>query len=133
MNEQDLTAIADMLVDARRNQEDVGELLAASLFAAAEQLGGVEFLVRGRTGSWEADIVRRMAKAGGQCNLKRVLVLAPLLVKLADGDGGDLLSQAMGKAVDQLGGLETFAGSSQWYWDLKNIGSQYSKNHWNEM
>jgi hypothetical protein len=49
----------------------------------------------------------------------------------ARADGGDELSQAMGKAVDTLGGLDAFAGTSDWYHDLTNIGCQYSSHEFN--
>jgi hypothetical protein len=42
------------------------------------------------------------------------------------------LSQAMSKAVDELGGLKEFAGMSRWYWDLVNIGCQYSQHEYSE-
>ncbi len=57
--EQDLTAMATIMVEARRANEDVGELIAASLQDAATHLGDAEMLVRGRTGSWEVDIIRK--------------------------------------------------------------------------
>ena len=59
--------------------------------------------------------------------------LAPLFVEMgkAGEDGGDVLSQAMGPAVDELGGLAEFAGESEWFHDLVNIGRQYSQ-HWDD-
>lgn len=130
MNQQErITAMAAIMVKARRDNEDVGELIAASLQSAAHQLGNVERLVSGRTGSWEAGIVRRMAQAGGTANKERITELAPLFIAMGEAgvDGGDELSRAMGEAVDTLGGLDAFAGTSQWYHDLINIGCQYSK------
>lgn len=100
----------------------------SDVMVAAKLLGDIEDLVAGRPGSWEADIVRRMAASGGTAKQKHVKALAPLFVAMgqAKEDGGDVLSQAMGKAVNELGGLDVFAGTSQWYWDLVNIGCQYS-------
>ncbi len=125
-----ITTMANVMVQARRANEDIGELLAASLHAAARQLGNVEHLVAGRPGSWEADIVRRMASTGDYSagNPEHITALSSLFVEMgqAKEDGGDVLSQAMGKAVNELGGLDVFAGVSQWYWDLVNIGCQYS-------
>ncbi|SRR6266487_6522625 len=125
-----ITAMAAIMVDARRNtNDDVGSLVAAALHSAASQLRGVEALVSGRPGSWEADIVRRMASSGGSADKHRVARLASLFVEMSKegADGGDVLSQAMSQAVDTLGGLEQFAGNSDvWYHDLTNMGRQYS-------
>lgn len=130
-----IKAMADVMVQARRASEDIGEVLVAALHDAANQLGNVEALVAGRTGSWEADIVRRMASAPvGSHDIKQYAYapytqrLSPLFMAMAEAkeDGGDVLSQAMGKAVNALGGLDQFAGGSDWYWDLVNIGCQYS-------
>jgi hypothetical protein len=131
-HQEHTTKMADIMVQARRNNEDVGELIAAALQTAAEKLGDAGVLVQGRTGSWEADIVMRMAKAGGSGDEKRIAQLASLFELLSEGDGGDTLSYAMGKAVDELGGLKAFAGKSQWYNDLVNIGSQYSGHSYSE-
>lgn len=135
MNQQErITAMAAIMVKARRDNEDVGELLAASLQSASEELlWDVESLVSGRPGSWEAEIVRRMAQAGGYGNQERINELTPLFVAMGEAgvDGGDELSQAMSQAVDTLGGLDAFAGTSQWYHDLINIGCQYSKHAFN--
>lgn len=132
MDQQErITAMASIMVKARRANEDVGELVAASLQQASEELlWDVESLVSGRPGSWEADIVRRMAQAGGHGNQERIAELTPLFVAMGEAgvDGGDELSQAMSQAVDALGGLDAFAGTSQWYHDLINIGCQYSSH-----
>jgi hypothetical protein len=135
VNEQDIEQMADIMVRARRNGEDVGELVAAALQDAAEKLGGAERLVTGRPGSWEADIVLRMAQdTWFDVNQKRLKALSVLFVKMgeANANGGDILSQAMSKAVDELGGLKEFAGMSRWYWDLVNIGCQYSQHEYSE-
>ncbi|SRR5713101_5361452 len=123
-----ITAMATIMIEARRANEDTGELIAASLHSAAEKLGDIYHLVVGRPGSWEADIVLRMAAEGGHGNKERIEKLSSLFVQMAEAkaDGGDVLSQAMGKAVNELGGLNQFAGTSRWYWDLINIGCQYS-------
>lgn len=132
--EERITAMATIMVRARRANEDVGELVAAALAAAAKKLGGIDALVAGRPGSWEADIIIRMASAGGDGNPTRIKALTSLFVAMgkAKEDGGDVLSQAMSQAVDRLGGLDQFAGASySWYWDLTNIGRQYS-THWQD-
>ncbi len=128
--EQRITAMASLMVQARKKQKDIGAIIAASLAQAARQLGDSEKLVAGRPGSWEAEIVRRMARAGTvNSTIKHeVERLAPLFVEMgkAQEDGGDVLSRAMSKAVNALGGLDAFAGTSSWYWDLTNMGRQYS-------
>ena len=134
MNQEErISKMANVMIEARRANEDIGEVLVASLHDAAEKLNNVEALVAGRPGSWEADIVRRMATAPvGSHDVKRYAPytqkLAPLFMTMAEAkeDGGDVLSQAMGKAVNELGGLDQFACGSDWYWDLVNIGCQYS-------
>jgi len=126
MDQQErIKAMAAIMVQARQANEDVGELIAASLHAQT-----AEEMVSGRPGSWEAAIVLRMAQSGGYGNRKRIEALSILFADMgkAGVDGGDELSQAMGKAVDELGGLDAFAGSSQWYHDLINIGCQYSRH-----
>jgi hypothetical protein len=135
MNEQDIEQMAEIMVKARRNGEDVGELLAAALQDAAKKLGGADRLVAGRPGSWEADITLRMATSTWfDVNLERAASLSAFFVEMgkAGEDGGDVLSQAMGQAVDELGGLKEFAGMSRWYWDLVNIGCQYSQHEYSE-
>ena len=132
MNQQErIAAMANIMVQARRANEDIGELVAAALHDAGEKLGGIDRLVTGRPGSWEANITLNMAHAGGSGNARRVKALASLFVQMgqATEDGGDILSQAMGQAVDQLGGLAQFAGDNRWFHDLVNIGRQYSQ-HW---
>ncbi len=133
-----IAAMTAIMIEARRASLDLGELIAASLYAAAETLGGVEDLVAGRPGSWEADIVRHMASEPVRSRQAReyapyIQRLAPLFVQMgkAGEDGGDVLSQAMGPAVDELDGLAEFAGESSWRHDLMNIGRQYSK-HWDD-
>ncbi len=138
--EERIASISAILIEARRASPDLdlGEIIAASLHAAADHLGNVEALVAPRPGSWEADIVRRMASEpvdSRQANQYAPYVqrLSPLFVEMgkAGEDGGDVLSQAMGPAVDALGGLAAFAGESAWFHDVVNIGRQYS-NHWND-
>lgn len=131
--EDRLTAMTALMVEARKANLDIGEVIAASLHTAAEKLGNVEQLVAGRPGSWEADIILRMASAGGSAPASYTQRLTPLFVEMAQAgeDGGDVLSQAMGPAVDTLGGLAQFAGDSNWFHDLVNIGRQYSQ-HWND-
>lgn len=100
---------------------DIGEIIAAALAEGASTLGEVEDLVRGRTGSWEADIIRRMAttKASlSEPDKPYVKKLARLFIEMGRErvDGGDVLSQAMSQAVDALGGLDQFsAGMIKWW------------------
>lgn len=134
--EERLAAMTAAMVEARCAKLDLGEILAAALHTAAETLGDVEALVAGRPGSWEADIIRRMASepvGGGRWTKEyasSIQKLAPLFVQMgqAGEDGGDVLSQAMGPAVDELGGLIEFASNSDWFHDLVNIGRQYSSH-----
>lgn len=129
--EERIKAMATIMVAARRQQDDVGELVAAALHDAANKLRNPLELVMRRPGSWEADITMRMAWAGGRVDdKKRMEELSTLFVEMAAAfeDGGDVLSQAMGQAVDELGGLREFAGMSRWYHDLVNIGRQYSQH-----
>lgn len=134
--EERLTAMTAILVEARKAHLDLGEIIATALHDAAEAQGSVEALVAGRPGSWEADIIRRMASESGtqtSQNAPYVERLTPLFIQMgkAGEDGGDVLSQAMGPTVDELGGLAQFAGDSNWFHDLVNIGRQYS-DHWND-
>jgi|SRR5579871_337489 hypothetical protein len=134
-SEESLAAMTAIMVEARRAKLDLGEIIAAALHTAAETLGDVERLVAGRPGSWEAEIVRRMAseRFGSRWTdqyAHYIERLTPLFVEMgkAGEDGGDVLSQAMGPAVDELGGLAEFAGHSYWFHDLVNIGRQYSEH-----
>lgn len=134
MNQQEqIAAMAALMVDSRRAQEDIGEIIAAALHMAAEKLGDAAYLVQGRPGSWEADIVLRMAREGGSGDIERIKALSQFFIAMGETkrDGGDVLSQAMSQAVDDLGGLDQFSGGSQWHWDLVNMGRQYSI-HWND-
>lgn len=133
LQQERIAAMTKIMVQARRMNEDVGELIAAALQRAATKLGNAELLVAGRPGSWEAEITRRMAQAGGSGNARRIQALSALFITMgkAGEDGGDVLSQAMSHAVDEVGGLDQFAGGSDWYWDLTNMGRQYS-THWND-
>jgi hypothetical protein len=126
--EQQATAMAKIMVEARQKDEDVGELIAAALHEAGKKLGGMGRLVQGRPGSWEADIVLRMAEEGGSGNPDLIEHLAQLFLIMGQPgvDGGDLLSFAMGEAVNELGSLKKFAELSRWYYDLTNIGKQYA-------
>jgi hypothetical protein len=136
--EERIAKISAIMIEARRANADLGESLAASLHAAAETLGDVEALVAGRPGSWEADIVRRMANAPvgdrqARAYARYIKKLIPLFVQMgqAGEDGGDVLSRALGPAVDELGGLAEFAGESDFWPDLIHIGRQYSQ-HWDD-
>ena len=54
-------AIEDAVVAAVQAGDDLGDVLSLALGQAADRLGGYEALVAGRPGSWEADLVRRLA------------------------------------------------------------------------
>lgn len=118
-----------LMVQARKANKDVGRFIAAALSTAANELDGVEALVAGRPGSWEADIVKGMAYAGEVSIQEDVEQLAELFIEMgrAREDGGDVLSQAISAAVDEMGGLDAFAGGGMWYEDLTNLGRQYSR------
>lgn len=127
--EERVTVMASLMVQARKANKDVGRLIASALSTAANELGGVESLVAGRPGSWEADIVRGMAYAGEVSIQEDVEQLASLFIEMGNAreDGGDVLSQAISEAVDEMGGLDAFAGGCMWYEDLVNMGKQYSR------
>ncbi|MGH2478093.1 MAG: hypothetical protein ACRDHW_00340 [Ktedonobacteraceae bacterium] len=127
--EQRIKRMTEIMVTSRHANEDVGELVAAALQQAGRDLGNDSRLVTGRPGSWEADILLRMARTGGTGNAKWIKALAALFVEMGNAgvDGGDEVSYAMSQAVDDLGGLREFAGASEWYNDLVNIGCQYSR------
>jgi hypothetical protein len=54
--------------------------------------------------------------------------LKPLFIAMgqAGEDGGDVLSQAMGIAINELGGIDEFTGETWWHDDLSDLGRQYS-------
>lgn len=132
-----MVRMAEVMVAARRAGEDVGELIGAACRKAAEQLyQGAIRLTWGRPGSWEATIVRDWAEAGGRVeNPGRVDRLAELLRAMGEAkdDGGDVVSQAMGRAATELGSMAEFVGHSRWEEQLRNIGGQYAQvpDGWN--
>lgn len=110
-----------LIVAARRQHgvDDLGNLVAYALaVAAAKVFGGVPRLTMGRPGSWEADIVRRMAETGGldpgPGTWERLAELFEAMGQAKD-DGGQVLSDALGYAARELGGLEALAASSGWW------------------
>lgn len=117
--------MATIVVEAVQAGEDAGELIAAALQAAAEELGSADELVIGRSGSWEANILLNMAAVGGSADAGFVEKLAALFVEMGEDaeDGGEVLSLACSEAVDQLHGFVAFAGGSNW-WDLCNLGKR---------
>lgn len=123
-------AIALVLVAARRDGQDMGELIGAAAQDAAKKLvNGPADLVCGRPGSWEASILIRWAAAGGWVDPPtHVIALSKLLQQAAHAgdDGGGLLSQAMGQAVDELGSMAVFVGASGWETQLRKMGGQYA-------
>jgi hypothetical protein len=119
--------MAALIVAARRDHgvQDLGNLVAYALHQAAGRvyLGAVR-LVHGRPGSWEADIVMRMAAAGGIIpptgSWER---LAELFAEMghAQNDGGQVVSDALGEAAQKLGGLAALAQGSVWAGDVWNM------------
>lgn len=122
--------MAAVIVEAVRQGEDAGELIAAALQEAANELGSADELVIGRPGSWEANILLNMAAAGGEAAPDFAEALAALFVEMGEDaeDGGEVLSLACSEAVDQLQGFGPFAGGSTWWWDLCNLGKQFSQS-----
>lgn len=50
------------LTDCARAGDDLGDVVSAALGIVANRLGGIEELVRGRPGSWEAEHIRQLAE-----------------------------------------------------------------------
>ena len=140
MKQESIAAMSVIMVEARRANESVRDVVYVALAAAAKELGSVENLVTGRPGSWEADLIRNMAFAGERIipsarSENYVNKLAPLLVAMGkeQADGGDILSQAMGQAVNELGGLDHFLAGSwdELYWQLRGMACQCS-DYWDQ-
>lgn len=114
--------MTEIIVTARRDGEDVGNLVAYSLAIAAERLKhGAARLVHGRPGSNEADTVVRWADYGGiPPAAGRGELLADLFYRMGEqkDDGGQVVSNALGYAARELGGLRALAGGSGWERDL---------------
>lgn len=126
--------IAKILVAARKNNEDVGNLIAAALHQAMQEANATpEYFVQARDGSWEANIVMRWAAAGGNGNPERIKELVPLFAEIGEAkeNGGEIMSLAVSFAVDALKGFEALISFSPHYWDLANLGAQFSKG-WND-
>jgi hypothetical protein len=119
--------MADLIAAARREHgvADLGNLVAYALNHAAGHvyLGAVR-LVHGRPGSWEADIVMRMAEAGGamppEGSWERLAELFRQMGEAQD-DGGQVLANAFGYAARELGGIEALAAGSVWAADVWNL------------
>ncbi len=112
--------MAALIVAARREHQvaDLGDLVAFALRDAARRLYlGAPRLVHGRPGSWEASIVLCMAEAGGTArpagSWERLAGLFQAMGE-AQNDGGQVLSDALGDAARELGGLEALAAGSVW-------------------
>jgi len=120
--------MAAIMLEARQSNIDVAETLAAALEEAADILENAEALVAGRPGSWEAALVLQMINEGGDYS-DYSQELVPLLQEMAQmkADGGDMLSRAMGQAVDAWGSLDTFLAGSRWEMVLRGLACQYSK------
>lgn len=122
--------IAAILVGARNDGEDVGELIAAALNTAMKEKEETPFyFVDARKGSWEAAIVMEWAEQGGNATPAYVKQLAPLLIEIGEAkeNGGEIMSLAVSIAVDAMEGFEPLLGFSPHYWDLANLGKQFSK------
>lgn len=127
---QEMTAV---IVAARREYRvsDLGNLVAYALHDAAQRvyLGAVR-LVHGRPGSWEAEIVMRMAEVGGIIpptgSWERLSDLFREMGNAQD-DGGQVLSDAFGEAARELGSLRLLAEGSAWAADVWNLAN--ARNH----
>lgn len=128
--EQRIAEMAELVAAACRDGEDPGELVgSAAAQAAGRMFLGSVGLTLARPGSWEASMLRGFACAGcGTANTDRTAQLARLLRATGDArdDGGDVLSQVLGRAADLLGGVEALATGSRWAGDLRNLAGQYA-------
>lgn len=124
VRQREMTAL---VVAARREHhvDDLGNLVAYALHEAVGRvyLGAVR-LVHGRPGSWEADIVMRMAAAGGTVppagSWERLAELFTAMGQ-AKEDGGQVLANVFGGAAQDLGGLRVLAEGSVWAGDVWNL------------
>jgi hypothetical protein len=57
-----LRDFADLVIIGRSYELDLGDLISAGLAKAAEELGGISEVVAGRPGSWESDLLLRLAQ-----------------------------------------------------------------------
>lgn len=57
-----LLDLIEDITDVVRAGDDLGDVLSAALGVVANRVGGIEDLVAGRPGSWEAEHVRRLAE-----------------------------------------------------------------------
>lgn len=53
--------IREAIIDSVRAGDDLGDVLSLALGQAANRMRSIEALVAGRPGSWEADLIRRLA------------------------------------------------------------------------
>lgn len=125
--------MTSLIVQARLAGEDVGNVLAYCLHAAADRLYlGAARLVHGRPGSWEAATVIRWAQFGGTeprwPGRDRLIELFRAMGDAKD-DGGQVVSDALGyaawelaahepKADPPLGPLRALCDGSGWAGDL---------------
>lgn len=132
--------IGDLLAEAWRASEDVGDLLVAALGWASRRvyLGPVG-LTLGRPGSWEAVAVREWAAAGQRMldqgagplvERARFRELADLFEAMGDArdDGGDVVSRALGRAADAVGGARRLVGSSSRLAAYPGMVGQYAQD-----
>lgn len=90
----------------RQRQADFAEFVTQAVAAAAANVGGVEEILAGRPGSWEADLVRQMLQATVGCDEGYLLEhrTEPLTVVVAvDNLLADLgFYQLFDRALDEL-------------------------------
>ncbi|MEU4576096.1 hypothetical protein [Nonomuraea sp. NPDC023979] len=107
--------MAGVIVAARRDDEDVANLVGYCLHAVASKMPKPWQLTAGRPGSWEAACVQELAGTGGRPPRREDLAreLSKLLTTMGhqgSADGGDLVSYALGQAAAELGSLEALLG-----------------------
>lgn len=54
--------ITEAIVDSVRAGDDVAGVLALALGTVANRVGGIEVVLARRPGSWEADLLRKLAE-----------------------------------------------------------------------
>lgn len=132
--------MADLLVAERRAGIPLIRLLALALWTAAERsfMRSAWALTQRQPKTWEATLVREMAAVGPQFALgladtqPRIAALAQLFSEMAERgeDGGDMVSRALGQAIDQLGSLNALVtGCGPWSDQLTRLGAQYAQTH----
>lgn len=129
--------MATLLVQARRAGRDVGLVLAAAAARAAGPRtgiggpGGAYALIAGRPGSWEASILWQWAQEGDRDadDPEFVPPLERIMRDMAAGrdDGGDAVSQALGRAATELGSVAALAAGSVYEVQVWKLAGQYAE------